>query len=518
MLLALALAGVALLGGRDTTEWSRADPAGLPNIVLIQTDDQTLASLNRKTMPRTMRLLADRGTTFNNHAVASPLCCPSRASLLTGQYPHNHRVLANSPGYQALDGKRNTLPAWLQRAGYLTAHVGKFLNRYDQYLTRSAAAAPGWDEWVTMLPPYGYFDYDLGVNGKRVSYGNTRSDYLTTVLNREARRVVAEQLPRKRPLFLALDQFAPHGQTTEKAGGCGLSAVPLPGDFRRFARAQLPSPPSFDETDMSDKPSFRRILSRLPEGRIASMRENYRCRLGTLRAVDRGVGRIYHAVKSAGEIDRTVFIFTSDNGFLQGEHRIPAQKAQPYEEAVRVPLVIKVPRGFRRGTERVNEIDEATSNIDLAPTILQLARGEPCRSKTTCRVMDGRSLLGLLTRRSLAWPEDRAVLLEFTSGHQRNNVEESCNFSALRTVEYSFVEYRSIPNPRTGRCQTTEQYELYDLGSDPYQLDNLATETESAAAAIDGQQRSLALELADLGRCAGIAGRDDHVDDRPYCE
>ena len=516
LLVASASVIAVFLGSHGGTEWSRANPATLPNIILIQTDDQTLASLNRETMPATTRLLADRGTRFSNYVVSSPLCCPSRASLLTGQYPHNHRVISNAPGYSALEEKRNTLPAWLQRAGYRTAHVGKFLNRYDQYPTDPEDPAPGWDEWVTMLPPYSYFDYDLAVNGERVDYGDADSDYLTTVLNRHAKRLVKEQLPRKRPLFLELDQFAPHGQTTALAGGCGRSALPLPGDFRRFARAQLPSPPSFDEADVSDKPSFRQIVGQLPAARTEGMRENYRCRLATLRAVDRGIRRVYNAVKNSGEADRTVFIFTSDNGFLQGEHRIPAQKAQPYEEAVRVPLLIKVPRGLRGGIERVRNVDETAANIDLAPTILQLARGEPCRSKSSCRTMDGRSLLGLLTRRSTAWPEDRAILLGFTSGHQKNAKGESCNFSALRTGDRSYVEYRAIPNPRSGRCQATEEFEFYDLDRDPYQLDNLADPEDGPSP--DGSEPSLETRLANLEDCAGIAGRDERVDERPYCE
>ena len=366
---------------------------GGPNVVIIQTDDQTLTSLNRRTMPNVHRLLADRGVTFTDHIVASPLCCPSRASLLTGQYPHNHGVRSNPDGYEKLEEKRNTLPAWLARAGYRTAHVGKFLNNYERFALTPSAPAPGWHDWVTMLKPYGYFDYELAVDGRVKGYGSGKSEYLSTVLNRWAVRLIRDSAG-ERPFFLALDHFAPHGQSRAVKGGCGRTALPLPGDFRRFAREALPSPPSFAEEDLSDKPSFRQD-DRLSAARIRGIRRNYRCRVASLRAVDRGVKRIVKELRSSGELDETVIVFTSDNGFLQGEHAIPAQKAQAYEEAIRVPLVIRTPATARREPTR---IEAPTANIDLAPTILELAGTKPCRSASDCRTMDGRSLVPLLAR------------------------------------------------------------------------------------------------------------------------
>ena len=439
-----AVAGLVVLRHADPEVSGAAEPTR-PNIVVIQTDDQTAASFNRRTMPATTRLLAERGTTFDEYVVASPLCCPSRAALESGQYPHNNAVSRTRPGYGALVGKHNTLPTWLGRVGYRTAHVGKYLNNYDKFARRSASAAPGWDEWVTLLPPYSYFDYELAENGERVAYGSDRGDYLTTVLNRSATRIVKEFAAEPEPFYLQVDQLAPHGQSVEKRGSCGRTALPLPGDFRRFARDQLPAPPSFDEGDVSDKPRFRRLLARLPDSRIQSIRDNYRCRLASLRAVDRGVARIHRELGRAGELDDTVIVFTSDNGFLQGEHRIPAQKAQAFEEAIRVPMVILAPDSVRAGTQRRPVIDLPTSNIDLAPTFLEMAGARPCRAPGLCRTLDGRSLAPLLQGRDDGFPADRGVLTSFESGHKRNTSSESCAFDAVRTYAFSYVEHDRGP-------------------------------------------------------------------------
>jgi N-acetylglucosamine-6-sulfatase len=513
--LALGLVGILGLGVLAAVDLDSGpiDPSsadGRPNLIVVQTDDQTKASLNRRTMPSTMALLVDRGTSFDDYVVSSPLCCPSRASLLTGQYPHNHGVVSNAGGYASLREKANTLPVWLKRVGYRTAHVGKFLNNYERHASPPNSPPPGWDDWATMLPPYSYFGYELAVNGRRVGYGHERSDYLTTVLNRRASRLIRRYGEQPEPFFLAVDHFAPHGQSEEKEGGCGKTALPLPGDFRRFARERLPTPPSFDEEDVTDKPAFRQLVSRLPDRRIESMRENYRCRLASLRAVDRGVQRIVRALKEVGELEQTVIVFTSDNGFLQGEHRIPAQKAQAYEEAVRVPFVIRAPSWARDGADR-RHVSAPVANVDLAPTILDLARAQPCRTFSRCRLLDGRSLTGLLAGRRPQWVSNRGILLTFTNGHRRNARTESCRFNGIRTRRLSYVEHESLPDPGTGECRVGFERELYDLRRDPYQLRNLASGEAP-------RPFGLAARLARLRDCRGIRGRDQKRAPRPFCE
>ena len=513
--IAVALGGLAL--ARSGSEPERGPGAGgKPNIVVIQTDDQTLASLNPKTMPATTTLLAERGSVFENYVVSSPLCCPSRASLLTGQYAHNHGIVSNSPGYEDLREKDSTLPGWLRRAGYRTAHVGKYLNRWDSGQADPTQPTPGWDRWATMLAPYSYFDYELAVDGKRISYGSRRGEYLTTVLNRWAVRTVRDFAAEPRPFFLALDQFAPHGQTPERKGSCGRTALPLPGDFRRFARSRLPGSPSFNETDLSDKPAFRQELDELSASRIRGIRANYRCWLASLRAVDRGVARLVSVLRETGELSNTAIFFTSDNGFLQGEHRIPGQKAQSFEEAIRVPMIVRLGRDVLPEGHRIRRVDELASNIDLAPTILELAGVKPCLGSDRCRTMDGRSLVGALKGRSEGALRDRAILLTFTSGHRRNNAGEGCAFAGLRTGRHSYTEYSSLPDPATDECRPAAENELYDLSADPAQLENL--ERTEGLAVTRSETRELRERLSALRNCAGIEGRDARTKGRPFCE
>ena len=157
-------------------------PTKQPNIVVITTDDQTLASLSAATMPNTLESIGAGGTEFTNAVVTTPLCCPSRATLLTGQYAHNHRTLANNPGYEDLRDKRNTLPVWLHRAGYVTAHVGKYLNGYKAAADRPRDVAPGWDQWHTVLDPrkyVRYYGYKLAVTGELTRVGSKPRDYIT---------------------------------------------------------------------------------------------------------------------------------------------------------------------------------------------------------------------------------------------------------------------------------------------------------------------------------------------------
>jgi N-acetylglucosamine-6-sulfatase len=513
-LLAAVVVGLAVLTHADPEVTGAGEPTR-PNFVVIQTDDQTAASFNRRTMPRTSRLLADRGTIFSEYVVSSPLCCPSRAALETGQYPHNNGVVSNSPGYSELLGKHNTLPTWLRRAGYRTAHLGKYMNGYDRFSGDGARRAPGWDEWVTLLQPYSYYGYELGVNGERVRYGDSRGDYLTTVLNRSATRIVRKFAEAGDPFYVQLDHLAPHGQSVEKRGSCGRTALPLPGDFRRFAREKLPAPPSFDEDDVSDKPPFRRLLGRLPAGRVESIRDNYRCRIATLRAVDRGVARIHRALGRAGALDDTVIVFTSDNGFLQGEHRIPSQKAQAFEEAIRVPMVVLAPDSVRAGTLREPVLDVPVSNIDLAPTFLEMAGARPCREPGRCRTLDGRSLVPLLTGRPDRWPRERGILTRFESGHRRNTPSESCAFSAIRTLSFTYAEHSAVPDRKSEVCRPATERELYDLRSDPYQLQNLEADERAEVREV---RLGLEIRLAALAACAGIEGRDAPVGDRPFCE
>jgi N-acetylglucosamine-6-sulfatase len=492
-------------------ERAHAARGGRPNIVLIRTDDQTRRQLNRQTMPQTMNLLFERGTRFTRSVIATPQCCPSRGALLTGQYGHNNGVLSNTPGYPALRRKRNTLPVWLHRAGYRTAHFGKYLNGYTRAVQPRSAVAPGWDMWQTTFGDSSrYYDYPLSANGRMVRFGHRRRDYITRVLDRKATQFIHAYGPR-RPLYLQIDHRAPHAADGTTKGRCsGSPPQPDARDMKRFSTTPLPTPPSFNEANVSDKPSFLRRRE-LDDTAIARMQLRYQCALASLRGVDRGVKRIYRAFGRLHELRRTVFIFTSDNGFFQGEHRIRAGKTLAYGESIRVPLVIRAPKAYRRGASRVLRVPEPVANIDLVPTILELAGARPCRAGGACRVLDGRSLVGLLSGDGSPWPSDRGILLEYRHrGEPRMGV---CAYTGVHTSDRTYVEYTSAQDSGAANCGPTDARELYDFGSDPFELDNVAD-----ASAHESEVQQLSQRLARLKDCAGIAGRDRRVGGRPFCE
>ena len=481
-----------------------------PNVVLVVTDDQAASTLRPETMPNLLELVRPNATMFADTIVTTPLCCPSRASMLTGQYAHNHGVLRND--YRLLRDKRNTLPKWLGRAGYRTIHIGKYLNVYRKARGPEARPAPGWDVWQTIQEPNTYYDYALSVNGRKVRYGSEPRDYLTDVLNRRAARVTRREARRKRPFFLQLDHWAPHDDS--RGGGLGPcsqggDAVPAPRDVGSFATEPLPEPPSFNEADVSDKPSFIQSQPPVDRGRVE---QNYRCALESLPAVDRGIAKLHRALRKTGELHKTVFVFVSDNGYYYGEHRLRF-KVDPYEEGLLVPLLISIPRKLSGGEPGPATVAEPVANIDLAPTILELARAAPCRRGNDCRTMDGRSLAPLLRGDLTGWPQDRALAVEYTG---RNTGFSSCSYRGIRITDELFVEHTLNPNFTTGECEPRLEGEHYDIGADPFQLQNLyPAEAGTPAAA---RQAVLSERLASLQACAGVLGRDPRSGTRPYCE
>jgi N-acetylglucosamine-6-sulfatase len=501
--LGLGLASLALLTLTDSPSKAFAQATTPPNIVVITTDDQTHASLDATSMPNVTRLLAGEGTTFTDAVATTPLCCPSRASWLTGQYSHNHGARSNNPGYAALKDPTNVLPAWLQRAGYRTVHIGKFMNGYDDAVPVPAQPAPGWDEWHTMLEPRRYYNYDLSVNGSVVHFGYRDRDYLTRVLNRTAVDLIGRYMSSDRPLYLQLDHFAPHWGGPDPTKRCTKAPIPDQLDRSLFLSTPLPRPPSFNETDMSDKPSFMRQLPPLSSTQISAIQTHYRCERAALKAVDRGIADIYAALKAAGALERTIIVFTNDNGWYYGQHRLDGGKTLAYEEGVRVPLLIRAPTELYG--PRVPTVGKPVGNIDLAPTVLAAAGGAPCISETQCRVMDGRSLLGLLQGDESGWPAARGVLIEFKKGKDTAAETKTCAYEGVRAASQVFLRHTSVPNPSTGACQPANEVEHYDLVADPFQIRNLYPPTNSAN---QQKQQQFAARLTALRNCSGIAGRD----------
>lgn len=503
---ALPLLAACWAGGGEPASAALGDPLAPPppNVVVIRTDDQPAQTVTRRAMPNLHELLIDPGTSFTDHIVTTPLCCPSRATTLTGQYGHNNGVLVND--YAGLLDKDNVLPAWLQAAGYRTAHVGKFLNGYGSFAGSQREVAPGWDLWFSLFENKSYYGWRASKNGKTVSYGERDDDHLTEVLNRRAVRWAKKLAKAPEPFFLQLDHFAPHG-STGRDRKCLAGPVPGPRDESRFAQAALPQPPSYNEPDVSDKPAFISGRAAISEEQTTNITRRWRCTLGALYTVDRGIRRLVRQVERQGELERTVFIFTSDNGYYFGEHRIARGKTEPYEENLRMPLVLRVPGAYLGGAAAPVTSTAPAANLDLAPTILELARAQPCAAPEvpgSCRVMDGRSLLPLLDGRG-GWPAERELLIELSD----------CQYRGVRAAGQIYIEHGSGPLPTTGGCRPSEA-EHYDLAADPYQLDNIypaPRRTEAAELELELSER-----IAELSECAGIAGRDPAPASGVYCD
>ncbi|HEY8465777.1 MAG TPA: sulfatase [Solirubrobacterales bacterium] len=447
----------------DQSERPRGQRAerGAPNFVIVLTDDQDWSSAAG--MPKVQRLLARRGTTYENAFASLPLCCPSRATLVTGQYAHNHGVFSNKPpagGYQALTRERDTLGVWLQRAGYRTAWIGKYLNGYG--LEGDARVPPGWDRWFGLM---GFssllmYGFDASVDGEVKHWGGRPEHYQTDVLARQAARFV-RRAPAGAPLFLVMATLAPHDEADTVDVG-PRDPRPAPRHEGALDDARLRLPPGVNEADVSDKPKHLR-KPRLTPDELAELDRINRARRESLLAVDDAVASLIETLRETGRLDETVFVFTSDNGYFLGEHRMTGKNLLPYRGLAGVPLIVRGP-GFAAG----KRVAAAVGNVDLPATITRLAGLEPTREP------DGVPLTEL--RRNDA--RRRVLLLEGTS------------YSAVRTADYLYVEHH-----RGAR-------ELYDLRRDPHELRNVADDPRYA----DAQER-LAAALAELRTCEGGACR-----------
>ena len=419
----------------------RGTEAQGPNVVVLMTDDQDAASLEK--MPTVQRLLVDEGVRFKNAIASYPLCCPSRATFQTGQYAHNHGVLSNKPpdgGYPAFDASE-TLPVWLDRSGYATAHVGKYLNEY----LKDDALPPGWDRWFGVVEPASrYFNLHVNDQGVFTKFGHDDpADYSTDLITDRAVEFIEAREYGDSPIFLSVGYVAPHvGRSFQERGShCDRQGPePAPRHLRAFIREKLARGPAFDEDDVSDKPAAVRSLPRIGGRRLEQMTEKYRCRLEALLSVDEGVGRIVSALSGAGELEDTLIVYVSDNGFIQGDHRIPGGKSLPYESVIKIPMVVRGP-----GVATGETAPGVVSNVDVVPTLLDATGAEPGL------VQDGRSFAKAL--RNPEVQDRRAVLIESrVPPHQ---------FIGVRTQRFTYVE------------RDTGELELYDLKEDPSQLQNL---------------------------------------------
>ncbi len=446
-----------------------------PNIVLIMADDLDARLNTLDYTPHIRTVLQQQGMTFENALVPVSLCCPSRVSLLRGQYVHNHQVLSNGPpdgGFQKateLNLEQTTIATVLQDAGYRTALMGKYLNGYP-FTDALTYIPPGWNEFYSPSSDAAYFgfNYTLNANGTLVSYGAAPEDYMTDVLSRTAVNFITRTAGAGAPLFLSINTYAPHGPST-----------PAPRHSALFTDVIAPRTPSFNEADMSDKPPLISTLPLLTATQIAELDVKYRLRLRSMQAVDEMVAGVIDALASTGILSNTYIIFTSDNGYHMGQHRLPAGKYTNYEEDLRVPLIVRGP-----GVPVSQTSEALVSTIDLLPTFAEIGQ------TTIPTFADGRSLLPLLSGSSPAWrlvffleqypfssqfddPTLRRGLLEPDEPDQTWKAMEAPDsaclkttdpkpiYTGLRGVRYKYVEHHAC------------DLEIYDLQTDPNEMNNL---------------------------------------------
>lgn len=472
--------------------------AARPNFVVIQTDDQNAATVRarlrgqvggfRTVMPHAVRQVLNRGTEFRNYYASSPVCSPSRASLLSGQYPWNSGVESNLgpdggwTGWQNHAIYRQNLTVTLNRSGYRTAHFGKFTNAYyDEVNDRvDRTVPPGWDRWFTTAyrPGTRFYGYELNIDGRAVGpigdpdyrQGGPGIDpaecgigqigdvwplgpcrYLTDVMTAAAVREISRSERSRRPFFIQVDYQAPHGDVAAPRG-----PQPATRHLGSAAKTKLPRPRSFNEPDFSDKPELIRSLAPNPMGQahIRRLKRSYRRYVESLRSVDEGIGQIFRALKQTGELRRTYVFLLSDHGLFLGEHRYDWGKFMPYEDSASPLMAVRGP-GVRKG--RVSR--EVVGNIDVPVTIMNLARSRPSYA------VDGRSLRPYWHRPGLRSQRPMAITID--SQERSEGASASAHAPALRYQGYRLGRYKYIRYDQGGE-------ELYDLTVDPDELENAA--------------------------------------------
>ncbi len=461
LLAGLLCASVTLFpAGGDAKPAAKKKKQQRPNIVMVMTDDE--AAEQQRFLPKTNALLGDGGVTFKNSFANYSLCCPSRSTWLTGQYSHNHDVRGNqSPagGYGKIRPfLGNSLPVWLQRAGYYTGHIGKFLNGYGSS-SPDTEVPPGWSEWYGALDDpdaypggtYTMYGYTLNENGRVVHYGSTPDvvdppTYQTDVYSAKARDFISRRAPSDKPFFLSVAPLASHAESGAFTTNDNNPRA-APRHEGALAAEQPPSNPSFNEADVSDKPQAIQGLALMNAAQQELTRDRYRARAESLLAVDEMVSNMAKALKAKGEWKNTVFIFTTDNGFFHGEHRVRQGKVRLYEESIRLPLLMRGP-GIPKNKTR----SQPVVNADLAPTIVDFAGA---RSR---RKMDGRSLIPIAQDRLYNPGRPIDVEAYFNSDPAEDPETPPTNFQAVRTDRYLYAEYG------------TGEQELYDLYTDPFEL------------------------------------------------
>jgi arylsulfatase A-like enzyme len=450
------LAGVMAGAQANPLSTSQAIDASQPNIIFVLVDDMILGMMDD--LPRLRSLTSEAGLSFTSAYTAAPVCCPSRAAILRGQYPHNNGVLRNAPpqgGYSTFRNRGNessNIATWLHDAGYRTGLVGKYLNFYDQALQH---VPTGWDRWFVYGGQGKYTTYRISDQGKVRLYGTNKKKqklhYQTDVMARKAVDFITST-PADKPLFLYLAPSTPHEPAT-----------PAPRDKKAAVpRNQAPRVPSFNEDDMSDKPPIWSKRKKLGRKQIRDLDRVYVRQVKSMHAVEDMIEDVIAALKATNRFDNAYIVFASDNGFHHGQHRVKLGKNTPFEESTHMPLIVRGPDVPAGATTSA-----MVSYIDLAPTFAELS------GATLPQFVDGRSLVPLFDGTASGQWRD-AVICELLRGPKQG-------FTVLREGSYVYTAYGDGDR------------ELYDLIVDPYQLDNIASSADGAQLAdLEARYRALA--------------------------
>jgi N-acetylglucosamine-6-sulfatase len=441
-LISVAVVAMGLLLSGDkllNDQQADAQTTSRPNIVFVMTDDLDKRSMQDLSGIR--EVMGSNGTTFQNAYVTYSLCCPSRATILRGQYPHNHQIIGNAlpeggeKKFRDLGLDRSTLATWLHDAGYQTKYIGKYMNSYN-----SLYKPPGWDEWYAMIG--NHWNLSDPTTGKMNDDGQetTLGGHSNDVFADKASDFIRRSSVNPAPFFVVVGTAAPHAPPDVAAR-----------HQNSFVDTPLPSPDNFNEDDLSDKPEWVQSNDTLSPAEIEDMQTLYRERLRSMLSVEDLLEQTIATLRQTRELGNTYIFFTSDNGFHLGEHRLrvtaPADKRTPYEEDIGVPLMVRGP-GVPAGAVR----QELVLNNDFAPTIAELAGAR------TPAFVDGRSFAPLLTG-SEPYASRSAFLEE---GWFKEDRSLTPTYKGVHTQKHMFTEYVD-----------TGEHELYDLVADPYQLESI---------------------------------------------
>jgi len=425
-----------------------------PNVVFILIDDLRWDELGCAGHPyiQTPNIdrLAKEGAMFRNAFMTTPLCSPSRASFLTGKYAHTHGITDNVDRSEA-SHKLQTFPAMLHKSGYETAFIGKW------HMGNDETPRPGFDHWVSFKGQGTYFNPDINEDGKSVK----REGYVTDILGDYAVKFIRRS--RQKPFLVYLAHKAIHPEVTQNNDGSINIADAekfLPAERHRHAYEgkTIPRRPNYGRPPEGKRSLLRQIGELPPLGpATVTPDESILGRQRTLLAIDEGVGEILRALKETGQLDNTVIVFTSDNGYFYGEHGLSIERRLAYEESIRMPLLVRYPTAIKPATVR----NELALNIDLAPTLLSFAR-LPVPSD-----MDGRSLVPILKGERAKWRNE--FLIEYYSDKVIPRIVRM-GYRAVRTNRWKYIHYLELEG----------MDELYDLEADPYEMKNVIEEPRCA--------------------------------------